>query len=420
MTLSQKTLASGLKVVVDALPHVETAAVGVYVPVGTRNEEASAHGLSHLLEHMAFKGTATRSAREIAEEIEAVGGYLNAYTGYTETAYYARVLKEDVGLAIDLLGDILARSAFAPDELERERSVIIQEIRHAEETPDDIVFDHLQSVAFGGQALGRSVLGTAASVSEIAREDIVAYMKAHYTADRALLVATGAVEADEIFTLATRALGGLPATGPAPRHEPAIFTGGLKHDARDIEQLHLALGLPGVPITDERFFAQGALAEILGGGMSSRLFQKVREERGLAYSVYSFARSFNDGGLFGVYAGIDPENLETTLDLVVGEIEALTREVGPAELQRAKAQMKSALLRARETTGGRMEALAEDMLRFQRVVPVSEIVARIERVDEGTVRASAARLLRAGAPALAVVGAGEAERAFETSRRRFS
>lgn len=299
-TVRVTTLSNGLRVATDHMPHVETATVGVWVDAGTRHESAEINGISHLLEHMAFKGTTRRSAQQIAEEVEAVGGYMNAYTSRESTVYYLRVLKDDVALAVDILADILQHSTFDEEELERERSVVIQEILSADDAPDEIVFDHLQETAFPDQGLGRSVLGPVETVRAIPRATIADYMRHHYTASRMVLVAAGNVDHDRIVALAEQAFCEVE-TDNERASDPADYRGGDFRRPRELGQVHLTLGFPGVSYADPDYPAVNVLATLLGGGMSSRLFQEVREKRGLAYSVFAFANPYADGGLFGVY-----------------------------------------------------------------------------------------------------------------------
>ncbi|MEH6525779.1 MAG: pitrilysin family protein, partial [Sneathiella sp.] len=302
MSLKVSTLSNGLRVISDPMPGLETAAVGVWVDTGARHETVAENGISHVLEHMAFKGTEKRSALEIAEVIEAVGGHLNAYTSRDQTAYFARVLKADVPLAVDILGDILQHSSFDDTELGREKEVIVQEIGQTQDTPDDIIFDHLQETAYPDQPLGRSILGTSAKVRGFGRDTISGYMKKRYLASKMVLSASGAIDHDELVRMAEQAFSELPTNG-ATNMETALYKGGEFLENRELEQIHFALSVPGVAYGDDDFYTSQILSGLLGGGMSSRLFQELRERRGLCYSVFSFASSFADTGLFTVYAG---------------------------------------------------------------------------------------------------------------------
>lgn len=298
------TLANGLRVASDRMPTVESVSLGVWVRAGTRYEQPQVNGVAHLLEHMVFKGTKRRTAREIAEEVEAAGGNINAYTSRETTAYYAKVLKDDAGLAVDVLADILQHSVFDDVELGRERSVVLQEIGQAQDTPDDVVFDHFQSTAFPDQPLGRPVLGKSEIVAAIPREAIVGFRDQHYRTSRMVVAAAGNIEHDQLVDYAQDAFGDLQSGGDATSQE-AVYNSGERREVRDLEQIHLVLGFRGAPIGTPEFYTMSVLSNLLGGGMASRLFQEIREERGLVYSIDTFMSAFADTGLFGVYAGTE-------------------------------------------------------------------------------------------------------------------
>ncbi len=296
MSVDVTKLPSGLTVVTDTMPHLETAALGVWTGVGGRDEKPNEHGISHLLEHMAFKGTTRRSSREIVEEIEAVGGDLNAGTSTETTAYYARVMKADVSLALDVLSDILANPTFVPDELEREKSVIVQEIGAAQDTPDDVVFEHLNELCYPDQPMGRSLLGTAKTLKAFNRDTLRGYLTTHYRGPEMVVAAAGAVDHQRIVEDVQRRFASFDST-PAPKPQPAMFgKGGSRVVHRDLEQAHLTLALEGLPQSDPSLFSLQVFTNILGGGMSSRLFQEVREKRGLCYSSYTFHAPYTDTG----------------------------------------------------------------------------------------------------------------------------
>ncbi|MBV9811899.1 MAG: insulinase family protein, partial [Acetobacteraceae bacterium] len=295
-------LPSGLTVATERMDRVETVSFGAYVATGTRHEEAAENGISHFLEHMAFKGTERRTAAAIAEEIEAVGGHINAYTAREQTAFYVKVLKEDLALGADIIGDILCHSTFEPDELERERGVILQEIGQTNDTPDDVIFDHFQLTAYPGQPMGRPVLGTEDRIREMPRRALMDYMRRHYTHSNTVIAAAGNLEHDAVLALVDKHFRDLPGTR-APEAAPAFYQGGEFREARALDQVHIVLGFPSVSYGDDEFYPSMLLATLLGGGMSSRLFQELREKRGLVYSVYSFTAPAVDGGLFGIYAG---------------------------------------------------------------------------------------------------------------------
>lgn len=396
------TLANGLRVVSDAMDTVETVSLGVWVGVGTRNEAAEVNGVSHFLEHMAFKGTERRSARAIAEEIEAVGGYLNAYTSREHTTYYAKVLKEDAPLALDILADILQHSVFDEEEMERERAVIIQEIGQAMDTPDDIIFDRFQATAFPDHPIGRPILGSAEVVRAMKRSTLVGYMRDHYHASRMVLAASGRIEHDALVELAEHAFDQLP-SGEPPDGDGVRYEGGEFREARELEQVHLVLGFDGIAFGDADYYALSVLTTLFGGGMSSRLFQEVREKRGLAYNISSFATSYTDGGVFGIYAGTGERDLAELVPVLCDEMMKLGMGVGADEVERARAQLKASILMTLESTSARCELLGHQMLVFGRPIPASEVAEEIEAVDAATVSRVARRLL-SSRPAVAAIG----------------
>jgi predicted Zn-dependent peptidase len=405
MSVEVTRLPSGLVVVTDAMPHLESASLGVWVGAGSRDERSDEHGISHLLEHMAFKGTTRRTARQIAEEIEAVGGDLNAATSAETTAYYARVLRADVPLALDVLSDILTDPAFDPDELRREQNVIVQEIGAAEDTPDDLVWDRLQEVAFAGQPIGRSILGTRATVRSFDRARLSAYLSRNYRGPDMVIVAAGVVEHAAAVSEVERRFASF--VGPAaPLPEPARFIGGSRIERRELEQVHVALALQGLPQRDPDLYSLQVFTSILGGGMSSRLFQEVREQRGLCYAIYAFHSPYADSGMFGLYAGTDADDVAELMRVVVGEIHAAAETISDAEVARAKAQMKAGLLMALESSSARTEQLARQIIAWGRPIPLDEIVAKVEAVTLESTRAAGRALLARGRPALAALGPG--------------
>ncbi|HEY5299752.1 MAG TPA: pitrilysin family protein [Acetobacteraceae bacterium] len=397
-------LPSGLTVVTERMDRVETVSFGAYVATGSRHETEAENGVSHFLEHMAFKGTERRSAAKIAEEMDAVGGHLNAYTAREQTAYYAKVLKEDTALAADIIGDILTHSTFDPEELERERGVILQEIGQANDTPDDIIFDYFQEQAYPAQSLGRPVLGSEETVRAMSRTSLMGYMRRHYPASNVVVAAAGAIEHDQIVDLVQTHFADL-AADPAPSAPAGRYQGGEFREDRDLDQVHIVLGFPSVAYDDPDFHPTLLLSTLLGGGMSSRLFQEVREKRGLVYSIYSFNAPLMDGGLLGIYAGTGESEAQELIPVTLDELRKVQHEVTDAELSRARAQAKAGLLMSLESTGSRCEQLARQIQVFGRVVPVAETVAKINAVDRAAIQRAAARHFRA-APTLAVLGPG--------------
>ena len=405
MTSRLTTLNNGLRIVSHNMASLESATVGVWVGAGTRNETANVNGVAHLLEHMAFKGTARRSATAIAEEIEAVGGHLNAYTGRESTVYYAKVLKEDIGLALDLIADILHNATFDEEELKRECAVVLQEIGQAHDTPDDLIFDHFQETAFPDQALGRPVLGCPNVIRGMSRDAIVNYMHKAYSSNRMVLAAAGRVDHDALVESAQKLFGGRAANGGI-ECERAQYRGGEMRDPRDLEQLHLVLGFQGVPYDDDDFYAATALTTLLGGGMSSRLFQEIRERRGLVYSIYSFASYYADSGLFGIYAGTGGNEAAELVEAICKEIRKLPATLSEDELCRTRNQLKAGTLMSLESTGSRCDQLGQQTLVFGAPVPLEEQVSKIEAVDVEAILRVADRIF-SGHPTVAAVGPSE-------------
>jgi len=405
MSVEVTTLKSGINVVTDTMPHLETASLGVWVASGSRDERHDENGISHLLEHMAFKGTRRRSARQIAEEIEAVGGDLNAATSAETTAYYARVLKADVPLALDVLADILSDPTFDREELAREQSVIVQEIGAVADTPDDLIFEHLNAIAFPDQPLGRSILGTAKTVRSFHDGTLRDYLGRHYRAPDIVVAAAGAVDHAAVVADVEQRFASF--TGPAsPLPEPAKFGGGSHIEKRELEQVHIAMALPGVAVTDPTLYSLQVFANIVGGGMSSRLFQEARERRGLCYSIYSFHMPYSDIGMFGLYAGTDAADTSELMRVIVGEIAGAADTISETEIARAKAQMKAGLLMALESSGARIDQLARQMITRGRPMTVEELVEKVEAVTVESARTAGRALIARGKMATAVLGLG--------------
>ena len=402
MAVRLTTLPSGLRVVTDDMPRLETASLGVWVGAGSRNEVEAEHGLSHLLEHMAFKGTRRRSALQIAEEIESAGGDMNAATASETTAYYANVLAEDAALAVDVLADILTESVFDATELKREKSVILQEIGAVEDTPDDLVFDLFNAAAFPAQPLGRPILGTTKTVSRFDAAAIRAYLARHYVAGNLVFGAAGGVSHDAICAAVETAFAGLSREA-APAPEPARYAGGEARLKRRLEQAHVVVGFESASIHAPESYAAHVFANAVGDGMASRLFQDVREKRGLAYEIYSFNWSYRDTGLLGFYAAADGRDLEELMHVATDCLGAAVDDLTEAETRRAKAQMKVSLLAALESSNARAEQLARQVLAFGRELTRAEIIDKIDALSVEDVRAAGRKAL-ASAPTVASVG----------------
>ena len=402
MSVRFTTLPSGLRVVTDAAPHLRTAALGVFVSAGSRHEADDEHGLSHLLEHMAFKGTRRRSAREIAEAIEDAGGDLNAETGVEQTAYFARVLGEEVDLALDVLADILTESRFDAEELGREKNVIIQEIGAVEDTPDDLVFDLFTAAAWPEQPIGRPILGTREGVAAFDRHAIDAYLLRHYRAGASIVAAAGAVDHDHIAARAEALLGAFGAASAAPPR-PAAYRGGEILVRKKLEQTHIVVGFEGRAVRAPDHDAAHLFAAATGGGMSSRLFQEVRERRGLAYSIYAFHWAYSDSGLFGFYAGAAAKDAGELMAAALDCLAEATERLDQGEVRRAKAQMKVSTLTALESPSARAQQLARQTFVYGAPLSLEDMLARIDAITVDDVRRAGAAML-ASSPTVAAIG----------------
>ena len=401
-------LDNGLRVVSETVPGVRSVTVGVWLRTGSRYEPEERAGIAHLLEHMAFKGTETRSARDLAEIVDRVGGQMNAYTSKEDTSYYIRVLDEHFPLAMEILADMLLRSRFDPGELEKEKRVILEEIKMYEDTPEDLVQDLAVETLWAGHPLGRPVIGWESTVSAVDRGALVDFWRRHYEPGRAVIAVAGHVTHEQVVAEVQRWFGAWPAgEAPAPAEAPAPRPAEAWRQ-KPIEQVHLCLAAPAAAYGAEELYAELVLTNILGGSSSSRLFQVVREEHGLAYSVYSFHAAYSDAGMFGIYAATSPETAGRVLELIERECARVRREgVSAEELARTKEQIKANLLMGLESTGNRMNRLGRTLLMLGRVVTVDEVVARVEAVDGEQVAAAAARLLDPARWALAGTGPSE-------------
>jgi predicted Zn-dependent peptidase len=372
---------SGLTVVTETMPHLESVALGVWIKSGSRDERESEHGIAHLLEHMAFKGTHRRSARQIAEEIENVGGEVNAGTSVETTSYYARILKDHVPLAVDILADILTNSVLDENELTREKHVILQEIGAAMDTPDDVVFDKFSATAFRDQTLGRPILGTPETVQSFTPDQIRQYLRRNYTADKMIIVAAGAVEHDALVRMVEDRFKDIPSS--SDEHDTlavARYTGGDYREKRDLMDVQLLIGFEGRAYHARDFYASQILANVLGGGMSSRLFQEVREHRGLCYSVYALHWGFSDTGIFGVHAATGEEDIPELVPVILDELRKVADHVDPSEIERARAQFRSGLLMAHESPAARASQIARQMLLYGRPIPNEELMERLSNI----------------------------------------
>lgn len=391
----RSVLPNGVRVLTEAVPQFASTTVGIWVENGSRYEEASQNGISHFLEHLFFKGTERRTAKAIAEDIDAVGGVINAFTGKEYTCYYAKVLTADLPLAFDVLSDIFLHSTFDPGEIDRERSVILQEISEVEDSPDDHIHDLFSTAFWSDHPLARPICGTAETVGAMHRDDFLRFVERRYRPDRLIVAAAGGVEHDWLVERVAAAFGGLAGASPRPVQPAPVVHPGLRVFTKDLEQVHMHLGMPALRQDDERRYAAFVMNTALGGGMSSRLFQEVREKRGKAYSIASYLSSFHDAGYLAVYAGMAAECAGEVLEVIAAEL-ARMRAGGleAAELARSKSQIKGNMLLALESSDSRMSRIAKNEIYFGRDVAPEEVAARIDAVTGEDVVALARDVLR--------------------------
>nr|WP_255670611.1 pitrilysin family protein [Cognatishimia sp. F0-27] len=397
------TLPNGLRIVTEHMPSMQSASLGVWVAAGGRHERADQNGIAHFLEHMAFKGTTSRSALQIAETIEDVGGYINAYTSREVTAYYARVLEADTALALDVIADILLNPVFDPKEIDVERHVILQEIGQALDTPDDVIFDWLQESAYPNQALGRTILGETARVSAFGRDDLATFVSEHYGPEQLIVSAAGAVDHDRIVAQAQALFGALPPR-PGKTAAPARFVGGQARREKALEQAHMALAFEAPGYRDDAFYTAQVYSMALGGGMSSRLFQEIREKRGLCYTIFAQSGAYSDTGMTTIYAGTSGAEIRELAELTIDEMKRAAGDMTMAELERARAQMKAGLLMGLESPSSRAERMARMIQIWGEVPAIEKTVARIDAVTLDGLRTFAARQVMESPAALALYG----------------
>lgn len=418
MTTRLTTLSNGFRIVTEHMPGLQSASAGIWVMAGGRHETAAQNGIAHFLEHMAFKGTKRRTALQIAEEIEDVGGYINAYTSREMTAYYARILKDDVALALDVIGDIVLNPAFDPKEIEVERHVILQEIGQALDTPDDIIFDWLQEVSYPDQSFGRTILGPADNVAGFARADLQTFVKDNYGPAQMILSAAGGVDHDAIVKQAEAIFGGLTAR-PQKASQPATFKGAERREVKDLEQVHFAMAFDAPGYRHPDVYAAQVYSMVMGGGMSSRLFQKIREERGLCYSIFAQSGAYEDAGQITVYAGTSAEEIGDLCRLTVDEMKRAADDMTEAEVARARAQIKAGMLMGLESPSSRAERIARLLAIYGRVPDIQESVAKIDAVTTADVRRYGEGLCAVD-NAMALYGPVEAAPTLEEIRQRLA
>lgn len=394
-----------MRVVTERMPHVRTAAMGIWVGAGSRYETAAQHGISHFLEHLFFKGTPSRSALEIAQAVDDIGGQMNAFTDREQTVFYLKVLSVHLEQAVEIIADMLLRSEFAPESIERERQVITEEIKSYEDSPDELVQDLFAHTVWNGHPLGRPVIGTLATVTQLARGDFQEFIHQCYRPSNVVVAVAGDVEHDRVVDVMSRYFGGWNGAATVTAPDPPRLQADLATRFKETEQVHLCLGTQGLAYADERRYVLSVLDTLLGGGMSSRLFQEIRERRGLVYTIGSYASAYRDGGLFVIYAGMSPSAGPQVITLTLDEVEKMTQQAPDAdELARAKESLKGSLMLSLESTGSRMSMVARSEVYHRRQVTLDELIARVDAVTAEEVQQMAQELLRPGRLSLAAIG----------------
>ncbi len=380
--IDRSCLDSGIEVITETMPGVESSTIGFWVKTGSRDEAAAVGGVSHFIEHLLFKGTKRRSPLDISREIERVGGILNAFTGREFTCFYVKVLNKDIPLAIDLLSDILTESTFDETEIDKERQVVLQEIHMVDDTPDDLVHDLFAERFWNGHRIGSPTLGLSDTIKNIPRDKILEYFNKHYTSENMFITAAGGITHDEVLSHLGSGFKG-NGNGAASGNDFGLpkQTSGIKIVEKDLEQVHICLGVPAMEQSNSDRYKLYLANNILGSGMSSRLFQKIREDRGLAYSVYSFLSLYRDAGMAGVYVGTTKEHFSESVEIILNEYNKMADDITEEELTDAKEQLKGGIILGLEASDSRMMKLARDFIYYGKSLPVSEIVEEIEKVS---------------------------------------
>ncbi|MAZ76997.1 MAG: peptidase M16 [Micavibrio sp.] len=419
MTIQSTTLPNGLRVITDTVPTVESVALGVWCDVGTRHENMTHNGVAHMVEHMMFNGTPTRSAQDIVSEIESVGGQMNAYTSREVTAYYVHLLKEDTEKAIDVISDMMQRPTFPDSEIEKERGVIVQEIGMTNDTPDDLVFDLYQETAYPDQALGAPILGTAEIVEGMKKQTMFDYVESFYTPQNLVLSASGNLDHDQFVKWSEQYFNALPSDKKRESLH-ANYKGGECRTIKNLEQSHVVLGFQGIHKSHDKYYAAILLSTILGGGMSSRLFQEVREKRGLVYSTYASHSAYVDDGQFEIYAGTGPEKLPELMPVICDELKKIAAEkVGSEELERAKSQLRAGILMGRESMLSRVNRQAKHLIHFDENVSISSIIEKIDAISTDDIQEIATQIFK-GKPTLSALGALDKLEDFDVLEQRLA
>ena len=402
--IQKTTLKSGVRVITEEMIEAESSSIGIWVKTGSRDEPAHLNGMSHFIEHMLFKGTERRSAHDISREIESVGGVLNAFTSREYTCFYAKVLNKDIPRAVDILTDLVMNSVFSKKELEKERKVIVQEIKMVEDTPDDLIHDLYAESFYKAHPLGRPILGSIDTIGSFDRKKVVDYFHGRYVRDNVFITAAGGVKHARLVRLLKSAFGNVNGGAAGDNVKAPDASSGVFLFEKDLGQVHLCLGVPAPAQSDPRRYRTYLLNTILGSGMSSRLFQRIREKGGLVYSVYSYLNLFRDSGSLVVYAGTSEENFSKVVRLILREFKNIRKDLTALEVAEAKSHLKGSILLSLETSDNRMAKLAKDEIYYKKSVPVREIVREIDRVRPRDVKALASRLLTPEKATLTALG----------------
>ena len=403
MTINIDKLKNGIRVVTEEIPSIESVSVGIWINAGSRNEKKIENGIAHFLEHMAFKGTEKRSALQIAEEIESVGGFINAYTSREITCYYAKVLKNHLPLAVDILSDIISNSIFNEQEIEIEKGVIIQEIGQMKDTPDDVIFELLQKEAFADTELGRSILGSTENINSFQRENFINFIDNNYFAEKIVLCAAGNLKHKDLCKLASSLQDIKELKKPLSKNK-VLFKGGEKRVIKDLEQAHFAVGFEAPNLKSPKLFAGKVFSVIMGGGMSSRLFQEIREKRGLCYSIGTSFDCYSDNGIFLSYAGTSGDKVKELSEVIASEFKDSITNINETEVERAKTQLRSSLLMGLENSSSRSERLARGLIIWDKIVEVQETISKIDSVSLQDVRNFGVEMFHNSSPAMALYG----------------
>jgi len=400
------TLDNGVRVVLEDIPFVRSVSFGIWVRNGSRDEDASTNGISHFIEHMLFKGTESRSAKEIADAMDEIGGQVNAYTSKEYTCYYTRTLDSHFDVALDVLSDMFFNSRFGEGDIQRERNVILEEIGMYEDTPEDVVHDLLQSGVFKDGSLGLSILGTAKSIGTFDQKKFRDYLAARYIPELTVIAVAGNLEgAGNVLDKIKQAFGGFSNAGGVKKEVAQKYSPSFLKKEKDIEQVHLCVGFPGISTGTDDSYTMAVINTLLGGGMSSRLFQKIREEHGLAYSVYSYHAGFTDTGLFAIYAGLNPNQIEDVFSLILEEVRWITGEnVTENQLAKTKEQLKSNYILSLESVASRMNSIGRNLLMLNKVITADELIQKIDAVDMAAFRNLCGRVFKMEQMSLSIVG----------------